>query len=125
MFCGTTDAPTPFLLETPTTPEVGCASTAMLEQEELAITEIPTPEITLPLGTDESIEKKNYQHEGSSNTAPRQLFAHVHEQTDEPNIHEPETTEQQDQTIAVTPPEEASDHPKDKTATRASKKPKV
>ncbi|PWA63915.1 serine/threonine-protein kinase HT1 [Artemisia annua] len=114
------DAPTPLLPGIPTTPERGCSSTATLNEEDLvAITELPATQITPPPGTDESTEKANYQPEGSSQAACKQLFTQVHEQTSEQPILPADTTGQEQKTMPTPPPQLAIAEPEDIPITQA------
>lgn len=79
-----------------------------------AITEIPTTQITPPPGTDESIEKMDYQAEGSSEAVRKQLFTQVHEQTNEHDTIPGETTALEDQTMPTPPIQQAAPKPEDK-----------
>ncbi|PWA36678.1 arginine-tRNA ligase [Artemisia annua] len=114
----------PTLPDTSATPEGSCSSTAVLQQEVAAITEIPTAQITPPPGTDESIDKKNYQPEGSSKASRKQLFTHVHEQTSKENIQQVEATGQEDETMEIPPLQQVITEPEDKPVTQDNKKPK-
>ncbi|PWA40635.1 arginine--tRNA ligase, cytoplasmic [Artemisia annua] len=119
-----TSIPAPALPDTPATPEGSCSSTAVLQQEVAAITEIPTAQITPPPGTGESIDKKNYQPEGSSKATRKQLFTHVHEQTSKENIQQAEATGQEDETMEIPPLQQVITEPEDKPVTQDNKKPK-